>query len=378
MALRNILWLAFGALVACSTHDDLKSPRDEASSVGNGNGAQVATDGNGNGAQVATKGNANGAQGATNGTTKVKNAVLTPSNLPPDICDTPGTEDLTLNSTLVFDFDDTCDAVVPQAGGLPSICVRKFSTVSLVGDADVVFTGKMPLALVATDTFTLGERVFIWEGRNYPENMPVGGSDPRGEAPCAGGGGGNATAGGGSCGGPAIVPAPNTQLSPGSPGASADDGWTAGGYAGGALQFVSCGAMNLSGQIDLSGGQGQTAAGGTGPGGGSGGTLILEASQFNIGNLYVRAIGGDGGLGGFLYCGPNNQEGTPGLPGKGGTGAMLPGAGQPGNPGTCGPGGVSGSGGSVGRIVIDAPAGVSPPAIGASDPPPSYGTVATH
>ncbi|WP_394830155.1 hypothetical protein LVJ94_26975 [Pendulispora rubella] len=81
-----------------------------------------------------------------------------PSNLPADICDTPGTSDLTVEAgTSKYLFPgvaDTCDARIPQEPPLLPICIRKFANVTIAGQL-LVESQNVAVAIVATDTFTV-------------------------------------------------------------------------------------------------------------------------------------------------------------------------------------------------------------------------------
>jgi len=319
---------------------------------------------------------------------------LTPSNLPANICDTPGASALDVpdGPYVYLDGNVPCDAVVAQANGLPNICVRKFSNVSIHGGWKV--GGGAPaghvLAIVATGSFTLDANGTIDTQPPQPQGPGFPNGTGAGQNGALGGGGGGAgyvTAGAAGAGassdggaaGSAYGPTTGTQLVPGSRGGDGVGKYGLagpGGWGGGALQLVACGTMNLSGSVSTKGTAGSSGAdhtmmGDSGAGGGSGGTLLVEAAAVTGSGGRLLSVGGNGGDGGCAYSGGLAAI-TAGSGGAGGTGSSPP---QPGTSVSNCSGG--GGGGSVGRILIDVPQGTPVPAI-ASDPPATLGTVATH
>ena len=226
--------------------------------------------------------------------------------------------------------------------------------------------GSSPVAFVAAGSITIDGLFDAGAATNHT-GMFGAGSQPA-TATCAGtagydggGGGGNATAG--SAGSPtfSIPPLPGAgggaaqadhfePLIGGCPGG--DDGMNGnlGGRGGAGIQLVSGTAINLpsTGIINV-GGQG----GGKNAGGGSGGTLVLQAPNISIVGL-VAANGGSGGA-----CSNYGNAGTLGVTpaasvggcgsshsGTGGTATLAP---TPASGAAEGAGG----GGAVGRVLIE-------------------------
>jgi len=285
---------------------------------------------------------------------------LVPSNLPADICDTPGTKDFTGGY-----LDPTHpDAMIEQAGG-PTIYLYKFANVS----GDITDYG-ITTAIVATNSMKLGSYT----------SYPFGTSDGQGSngayPHCGGGGAGYGTEGGPTGGGPAYGSETATPLLPGSRGGDGNsaDLVAGGGYGGSAIQLVSCGALQIDGSVTVNGGDGNFGRGTGGPGGGgggSGGTILIEAASV------TTAAGG-----GLSANGGNGGGGDLGFGGKGGTVDSPPGA------SVCGYDDIdmgppyyvtgNGAGGAVGRIRINVAAGTQPQLLGSMSPAPSIGAVSTH
>ncbi|WP_394837596.1 hypothetical protein LVJ94_11875 [Pendulispora rubella] len=299
--------------------------------------------------------------------------VLTPSNLPPDICDTPGTKDFTGGR-----LPDEPDAVIHQIEG-PDIYLYKFANVS--GDFN-----RQNVAIVATKSMRLGSSP---SGGDYylPPSHP--GKGKQVDWTCGGGGGGHGTPGGphvtshGTYTAQAYGSETGIPLLPGAEGAMTVDyeqgGGIPGGYGGRALQLVSCGTLTITGHVSADGlapelGSWRTSGGG----GGSGGTIVIEAASISVSASGSVTSNGGPGLGGM------SRDGfIPG--GAGGTANSPPAA------STCGTGELAwtdagmqffdvgaGAGGAVGRIRINVRAGTQPELLGSVSPLPSIGAVATH
>ncbi|WP_394848110.1 hypothetical protein LZC95_11675 [Pendulispora brunnea] len=306
--------------------------------------------------------------------------VLTPSNLPPDICDTPGTKDFT-GGDLRWDPD----AIIHQIGG-PDIYLYKFAHVS--GD----LSGFFPriTAIVATDSMQLGS------APSAPTNMGLGEAGEQAAWNCGAGGAGYGTPGGPQVtyNGTFIDPAHGSEtaipLLLGRSGGTARDIDNVlpalGGSGGSALQLVSCGTLTITGHLSVDGFApergSRLAAGG---GGGSGGTLLIEAASVRA--APSSSLSSNGGAGGPGLARDGDRPGGVTVPGgAGGTATSPPGA------DTCGtgeelpgsyPGGRilacgAGAGGAVGRIRINVAAGTQPELLGRASPAPSIGTIATH
>ncbi|WP_394825279.1 hypothetical protein [Pendulispora albinea] len=315
---------------------------------------------------------------------------LTPSNLPPDICDRPGAGELNVpaNTSAALDPGVPCDALVPQRSGLPSICVRKYSKVQIAGTLALRGSSSWPassaVAIVATDAFLLTGSIAA-SGTKGTSIHPPAAPDGRGNGGFYGGGAGHATAGARSGGSPAgqggpAYPTSGTELAAGSNGGEGESfGPPPGerGKGGGAIQLVSCGTFELMGSVDGGGGSGgdghRSLSGGSGGGGGgSGGTLLIEALRITGTGAALRSLGGNGGWGGDTFAGNPGGSG-----GSGGTGSAPPTPGYPGGIGPTRHGGPGGGGASVGFIRLNVPAGTPIPNLNA-DPPASLGTVPTH
>ncbi|WP_394849332.1 hypothetical protein LZC95_18025 [Pendulispora brunnea] len=302
-------------------------------------------------------------------------AAWTPANLPADICDIPGSTDFNVaaGESASLDPSPTCDALISQPDGLPSICVRKFANVTIAGKLTSWGDATRVLAIVATNTFAIPSGGSV--------NAIASGGDPRGVGgPAQGDGAGSGGAGhigagasggdsAGGTGGIAFGPTSGTPVVTGSTGGYGNSQWDGlGGYAGGAIQLVACHELALSGTVDAHGENGWNGRDGYTPhvnypggggGGGSGGTIVLDAPSITAGcGAKLVAVGGSGGRGG--HAPELNQVGGPG--GAGGTGAQPP---QPGGKGGSASGG---GGGAIGRIVLHLPEGAPLPSI-ASDPP---------
>ncbi|WP_394848109.1 hypothetical protein LZC95_11670 [Pendulispora brunnea] len=297
--------------------------------------------------------------------------VLTPSNLPPDICDTPGTKDFTGG-----ELPSEPDARIHQVNG-PDIFLYKFGNVS----GDIRASGNV--AIVATQSMRLGS---VPSDGYYHFDPAHPGSGKQVAWACGGGGGGHGTPGGphqtpqGAYTAEAYGSETGIPLLPGAEGATTVDVErtfsTPGGLGGRALQLVSCGTLTITGNVSADGfapyqgGSGRTA----GAGGGSGGTLLIEAASVSVASSGSVTSNGGAGIGGWS-----------GVPGAGGTRTSPPGS------STCGTGELmldagfpglydlgSGAGGAVGRIRINVRAGTQPELLGNVSPVPSMGTVATH
>jgi len=278
---------------------------------------------------------------------------VTPSNLPSNICDVPGTQDLVVTASSEPDFYTTpCDSVISQSDGLPSICVRKFANVTVGGPLWGVSPGnEQVVAIVATGTFTVEESgtIVVADGPADPRGLPPGYN-------AGGGGAGHIGAGGAgsSPGGSAYGPTTGNQLVPGADGHFGDGGYSGGtpGFHGAALQVVACHDLHLLGSIEADGSNGQPGHDdytphveypGSGGGGGSGGTLVIEAARILGSGGQLSAVGGQGGRAG-------------GAPGD----YTVP-----------------GGAGAPGRIVVNVPACSASSAF-TSDPPATIGIVGTH
>lgn len=348
---------------------------------------------------------------------------LTPSNLPSDICDTPGTGTLNVTSTNnTIDTGTGCDLVVTQSGG-PDICVRKFATVVSFGTTQV--TGARALAIVATDSMRLAGTL---DASGRAVQAGPGAADSLG-AGTNGSGAGHAGAG---ADGPDSVstspPFPSASTTPGSAGGAAYGnsngipllgGATGGqgggppastlaygkpGAGGGAIQLVACGSLVLGASpplIDVSGGAGrggngsQTTIAQSGGGGGSGGAILVEALQISVesgatGPAQLTALGGGGGGGGgYMATGGDGSGSTGGIgatnAGNGGSwtgataqkgGASLTTSGGSTGIFTFGGGGSAGAPGYI-RLNVLQPVALDAGAFMAI-PPMSLGVVGTH
>jgi hypothetical protein len=338
-------------------------------------------------------------------------ARITPSNLPADVCDTPGTATLAETGVNNVDTGARCDLVVPQSGGAPEICVRKYENVLSFGLMHV--TGPRALAIVATTSMTVDGYL---DAAAHFELPGPGASDPLGAAAgeAAGGGfstAGAATAGTSTGGGPTYGTVDAIPLRAGAKGAAAgirSGSRGLGGAGGGALHLVACGTLTFpdvgTSAILVTGGSGRGGAGAIshagegGGGGGSGGTILIEAAKVVLaprsGNNAPPGMvaGGGGGGGGGGY----SQDGADGDYASGGTGAPLAGTGGGGGTGPAYPpvaGGTGatlptppgfltgngGSGGAAGRIRINT-VSASPSDFTSFTiaPPPTFGALKTH
>ncbi|WP_394849333.1 hypothetical protein LZC95_18030 [Pendulispora brunnea] len=409
MNVRYGSWLVCGALIACSSASS--SVGNDPTPIREGEDPTPRVDAGGDASPATDAGNDCAATPDARPASRV-----TPSNLPSDICDVPGTDALVVpaGTTMLLDPSGACDALVPQGEGLPSICVRKYASVSVEGTLSLRASapGSPAMAIVATDGFTLAAGGIIdGSGGGSAQEAPAApdrrGTGYMGPLSSGGGGAGHVTLGGGTgscmpdmpnhCSGIAYGPTTGAALVSGAPGASGSDGsyapakGGAPGRGGGAVQLVSCGALHLAGSISVSGAPGgkgdnfieppheyphpspyEAAAGGGG--GGSGGTLVIEAARITTSGASLRAVGGAGGNGGDTWRVTPPYGGAGAAGGAGGTGASPPGEGGAGDSRNYAGGG---GGGSVGRIIVNVPADASVPDI-ASDPPASIGVIATH
>ncbi|WP_394829079.1 hypothetical protein [Pendulispora albinea] len=360
MRLRHASWFGLYALVACSSQDAGDAKVHRSPSVGSDAGSEGDSGSGADAGPETDAGTPDSGQPDAGPPGR-----LTPSNLPADICDSPGTKDLIVPG----DPLGTCDIIVAQGNGFPDICVYKFDTV-VIG-AVMGFSERRAVAIVATNTLTVTNAGGIDVSARDVFFNGSGAPDPRG-AGFSGGGAGHVTRGGGSGG--AAYASSGPQLSAGARGGNGSSASgrppVDGGAGGGAVQLVSCGRLDIHGPIESNGTYGRsTASNGTGgAGGGSGGMILLEAAQIFMQGASLRALGGNGGSGADYRPGSDLGRG-----GKGGTGSSLPEAGGGSGP-FYGPGG---GGGSIGRIVINLPQGVPPPVVNA-DPPAVFGVVATH
>ena len=353
--------------------------------------------------------------------------VLEPSNLAATTCDSAAPTNLEITSgTTAMSTTAGCDAVVNQASG-PSICVRRFATISIAQDATLRVTGNRALALVATQVFTVNGTIDA--SANGPDGNT--GAEAGPGAPLsssAGGTAANTSDGGGGAGGGTSGAAGSTNLTQGAggtagaatttgptlapilPGATGgSNGATTaferavGGLGGGGLQLVSCGAMTIgaAGVIDASGsggagGPGSTTLGspGGGGGGGSGGEVLIEAASLTVAGIVAAngGAGGGGGLTGTLTVA--GADGARGADGEAGTTAAVGGAG-PAESGDGGAGGAlsgpavgqapvvstgtaGGGGGASGLIRVNVRTGATANITGAISPAHSAGAIVVH
>jgi hypothetical protein len=350
--------------------------------------------------------------------------VLSPSNLPPSICDTPGASDFDVTSDGGITTIDTtnmaaCSFIVSQTGGAPDICVVKYRDVAIAAGGSIRAQGPRALALVATSTMTIDgvvEGGSFWEdgtigpgggafaagagGSTNPQSGAAGGGAGFGTIGGAGGNSYNGTSGalgGAAYGSPTLVPLLGG-ASGGSGSTLAGDTETGyGGAGGGAIELVSCGTLvvGASAHINAGGAGGFPGLGfGGAGGGGSGGGILIEAASITVQGHIVANGGGGGGPGLVITCntpdyGYAGDDATNEMPAQGGSNPF--GAGGAGGAASAAPVagsagakaldcyGAGGGGGAVGVIRLNVPLGMTPATTGAIfSPMPTSGTVATH
>jgi hypothetical protein len=293
---------------------------------------------------------------------------LQPVNLSVDVCSGDDTEDRSFSGNVMIDTDGDCSFVQHQASAA-EICVLRYRDIHVEVGALVQAAGTRALALVATGQFVLEGSLSVSasgptdgagaaHSGNGADAISVSTDpsmdDPQIDAPAnaAGGGGGFAVSGGlggdapGDCsqsdrpcadpgaGGLAYGSVLVKPLLGGSSGGrnSAISGSTrqaAPGGAGGALQLVACGQLQIaaSGRLLAAGGGGGGGTPGTvanasptpgaGAGGGSGGAILIEAAQLSAAAGAIIAANGGGGGGGATRGGANANSGGPGPSGMG-------------------------------------------------------------
>lgn len=319
------------------------------------------------------------------------------------VCVTKAAADRTFAAqTINTSMPAACDAVVAQGIGGPELCVLFGRTVIVSGI--VKATGSRPLVIVATETLSITSAGAIdAASRTTGTSMIGAGANP---AECVDGEDGmnttNADASGGAgasfqgiggdggdgdpAGGRAAVTTPTpTHVRGGckgrrggiANGALAYDG----GDGGGAVALVAGIRVDVSGDINVSGGGGKGGAiGGNGgcggSGGGSGGHIWLDAPTVNVaGDVFANGGGGGGASGGTLPGATGGTSADPATGGAagGGAGAGTGGAGAGGGSlagvvGVTNASGGGGGGGGAGYIQIFAPSTqlantISPPPI---------------
>ena len=309
------------------------------------------------------------------------------------ICVTTAVADRSF-STKTINTNADCDVTIDQAASQPQLCVLLGRGILVTGTLKAV--GARPLVIVATETLSItGTGSIDVASRNnqtpaaaasYPgctgnDGTNTSGADAGGGAggsfSGAGGDGGNGDVAGGAAG-PALV-SPPTFVRGGckgwkggiASGAIAYDG----GDSGGAVYLVAGARIDVTGNINASGGGGKGGAiGGNGncggSGGGSGGMIRLDAPMVSItGDVYANGGGGGGASGalpgptGATSADPTQGGSAGGNGGVGSAGSNLAGA-----IGTSAASGGGGGGGGAGFVEVLATQStlsgrISPPAI---------------
>jgi hypothetical protein len=343
-------------------------------------------------------------------------AILEPTNLPADVCESPAGEDFIIGAAQVrfidTDTDPRCEVVAQGGSQSPQICMIRGDLVQIARGGSIRAGGSRALALVAHETLILDGVIDLSAAGPVPgPGTPTGNlgegegggggdeTDPPNQGGGGGGHGGNGgdgssfqQVGGGGGGGAAFGNAEISPLRGGAPGggngtAAADPRHAEGGGGGGALQLVACGERVISsgdgpfpsaliigehaflnaggGGGDGGGGSAAAISPGGGGGGGSGGAVLIEAPSVAVLGV-VAANGGGGGGGGARGDGATEgaagQAGADGLASAaqaaGGVGADGSdggdgGSGQGAEPGATGANAGGGGGGAAGRIRIN-------------------------
>jgi hypothetical protein len=303
-----------------------------------------------------------------------------------------------------FDTGEDCTFTQPQDSGLPPLCVKAATNITI--SSRLGTKGAPPLVLLATGDIMIAQNGSIdvashrgvGDGAgtvNCSAGQKAGGSDNNGGGGGAGasygtiaGNGGTGAGGGGSAGtaDPATSPPPpglNGACDAGDGGSGGNGGGT-NGNGGGAVYLVAGGTISISGLINASGAgaRGGPKPKGGGGGGGAGGMIVLYGHDVTFGSMAVLVANGGGGGGGATMgtdggAGSDPDPSMPTLVGKGGLkGGPSAGAGGNGAFGTTaaetgdsandGGGGGGGGAGFI-RILSGQPTtgakAVSPPAI---------------
>ena len=272
----------------------------------------------------------------------------TPCSFDQDICDT-GEPDgpLAINADTVFDTDtDPLCRTLAQVNG-PDVCLVVLDGFTLNTGANFIAIGSRPLVIASVGDININSLIYVSSriggptgaGANF-EDCAVA-TSPQGDAGGSGGGAGGSFAGAGGDGGTgdddtssgnddegdggtAVLavsqPAVLRGGCPGGAGAVRNNNpLTAPGNGGGALFLVTPADINLNATSAIvangaggSGGDGGDHAGGGGAG--SGGHIILEAANINLGGN-ISANGGGGGEGGTRFSGGNDLDGDDGADG---------------------------------------------------------------
>jgi hypothetical protein len=218
-------------------------------------------------------------------------------------------------------------ANVVQSGGTP-ICVVRFGKITVMAGftLNVVndyATGNV-LSLEATDDVSIAGTITFTNSHNGPvpgASSTISSGGGSSVSPGAGGGGGArsggtggpctsgcSTSAAGSSGGAAITNI-TTVLKPGSHGGAITNGmfvYGGGGSGGGAIHLVSMTRVNVAstGKIVLNGAGaiGNVNIRSLGAGGGSGGTLVIEAPNVSFSAGALAVANGGGGAGGCPVC----------------------------------------------------------------------------
>ena len=218
--------------------------------------------------------------------------------------------------------------LMAKAGDVDAILARD---VHLTSGTDLVATGPLPFAIVASGSVTLDDGAAIDVGRGGAGALPVCSSPAHvgGSAAVGGGGGGGGygdAGGNGGTGNIAVAPGgtgagsigmpdgPSGGCPGGSGGIGAASGAAAGGPGGGALYIVAADSITLGGGAVLTaaggGGRGGGSIGGGGGGGGSGGMIFLEALHVMGPTSQIAANGGGGGEGADGVAGSDGNPGS--------------------------------------------------------------------
>ena len=227
-----------------------------------------------------------------------------------------------------------------------SLVVAPSATVNLVPNGSGPTSTIDAIALVAADRIEVDGTIAAQQPTMWVGGLPASQSDPvlgvapgvwsmPGTQPGASGAGGATAGGAGGGGGPAGAAAVPPQVEPmcfGSMGGWIGDGSSEtggdvsgfGGLGGAAVLLAAANEVRVDGTIDADGQPGRAIAlGSSGPGGGSGGTILLEAPTIG-GSGSITARGGAGGDGADSVGGAG---GGASAPGDGGAGQQAGGGG---------------------------------------------------
>lgn len=302
---------------------------------------------------------------------------------------------LTVSSNRTVSTDATSSSCVPTTNtAAMDYCVVAATAIEIDSGRTLRGIGSRPLVLVSTSTLSVAGAVDVASHGTSPgagadspacvagKDAGAGGSGGGGYGGSFGAKGGNGETNDGGSGGVAAAPTVSDVLRGGCAGGRGGGQGSSEepGDGGGAVALIAAGSISIDGTINASGAGGHAAVfqGAGGPGGGSGGMIVLDGAQIDVtGNGKIFANGGGGGEGNSMFRGHDGSDpASPTIAAPGGAGGTSSGGdGGDGSlggdgrapPGNANPQGGGGGGGGGGTGVVKS----SNPLSGAVSPAPS-------